>query len=135
MFLFVHFNIIKPRFLMATKRNYNSNSLLEIKFKPNCKGYDCDQVDSVLDQIIIDYKNFEKSYAEAKEYISKLEKLVHDYQESSQTKDIEIARLTNRVNQIGENTNVTSENIDLLNRIRKLEQALYSKGVDPSKIK
>ena len=120
---------------MAEKRNYNSNTLLEIKFKPNCKGYDCDQVDSVLDQIIIDYKNFEKAYFEAKEYISKLELAIHNYQQSEQEKDIKIARLTNRVEQIGENTKVTSENIDLITRIRKLEEALYAKGVNPSSIK
>lgn len=120
---------------MAEKRKYNSNSLLDIKFKPNCKGYDCDQVDLVLDDIITDYKNFEKAYSEAKEYISELETQLHKLKEEIKQKDIELVKCRGRLDRIGNETRVTSENINLITRMRKLEEALYARGVDPSKIK
>ena len=53
--------------------NYNSKSLLDVKFKKNVKGYDAYQVDSTLDQVIDDYKFYEKTLEENRQTISSLE--------------------------------------------------------------
>ena len=47
---------------MATKTNYTPYTLLHKKFPANVKGYDPEKVDETLDEIILDYKAFEKYY-------------------------------------------------------------------------
>ena len=68
---------------MATKTNYTPYTLLHKKFPANVKGYDPEKVDETLDEIILDYKAFEKYYTESRSYIAKLEedviKLREDY--------------------------------------------------------
>ena len=40
---------------MAKKLNYDTQALLNFKFKPSDKGYDALEVDQVFDKIIEDY--------------------------------------------------------------------------------
>ena len=101
---------------MAHKMNYTSYTLLHKKFTSNVKGYDPLEVDKVLGDIIHDLEFYENYVLEAKDSIYPLEtdsNLVQEY----------IL------------TNVSRENIHLLQRIRLLENKLYEKGVDPNKIK
>ena len=53
--------------------NFNSKSLLDVKFKKNVKGYDAYEVDKTLDDVITDYKFYEQTLAENKQAISELE--------------------------------------------------------------
>ncbi len=120
---------------MASKINFNSNTLLNLKFTKNVKGYDAYQVDVTLDQILDDYRFYESFYAEAKQYIASLENTVKKQKDELRKKDIEIAKISKRIEGIKDSTNVSSENIELLQRISALEKALYLRGVDPSRIK
>lgn len=120
---------------MASKMNFTSNTLLNLKFSKNVKGYDAYQVDVTLDQILHDYHFYESFYAEAKQYIATLENTVKTQKDELRKKDIEIAKISKRIEGIKNATNVSSDNINLLQRISALEKALYLKGVDPSKIK
>ncbi len=120
---------------MAGKVNFNSNSLFDVKFAKNVKGYDAYQVDMTLDKVLDDYRFYESFYQEAKTYIAKLESDIKKLNDESRKKDIEIARIKKRIEGIKDNTNVSSENIDLLQRINALERVLYSKGIDPTKIR
>ncbi len=120
---------------MSDKINYTSESLLDLVFAKNVKGYDSDQVDTVLDEVIEDYAYYEKFRREATPYIVKLEKRVTELKEQVRNLEVELARYKNRLEGIKENANVSSENIDLLKRITSLEQELYRRGVDPSRIK
>ncbi len=120
---------------MAGKLNFDSNSLLNLKFEKNVKGYDAYQVDVTLDQILADYRFYESFYTEAKQYIAELENRVKKQNDELRKKDVEIAKISNRLGGINNRANVSQENMNLLKRIDLLERALYKKGVDPTKIK
>lgn len=119
---------------MAHTLNYSSKSLLDVKFDPNHKGYDALEVDKVLDQIIDDYHFYEKFYHDSKGYIQKLESDIKTLNEKIHTQEMEVASVKNKYSGLKPGQNVDDSNINYLKRISKLEEALYRKGVDPSKI-
>lgn len=120
---------------MAGKINYTTQSLLDLQFSKNVKGYDAYQVDVALDKVLDDYRFYEKFYNEAKEYIAKLESDIKKYRDEIREKDIELSKVTKRIEGIKDNQNVSTENMDLLQKIDAYERVLYSKGIDPTKIK
>ena len=119
---------------MASKLNFTSISLLELEFTPNVRGYDATQVDMTLDQIIEDLKYYEDFKLKASEYIKDLETEVGKLRTKVRDNEVELARLKGRLGSIQDSPQVSLENVNLLKRISKLEEALYKKGVDPSKI-
>ena len=114
--------------------NYNSKTLLDVKFDKNVKGYDALQVDETLDQVIEDYSLYEKQSALDKNAIQKLEKENSELKERIRNNEIEIKRLSNLVDSIPNSPDVNRSNIEYLRRISKLENALYKRGVDPNKL-
>ncbi len=103
-------------------------------FTPNVRGYDPDEVDDFLDQVAKDYTSFETYYADSQKYIADLETQLRRYKDEISQHEIENARLKKRVDGIKESDSVTSANIEYLQRIDKLEKALWRLGADPSKI-
>jgi len=120
---------------MAEKINYSSNSLLNVKFSANTKGYDASEVDMTLDKMIADYHFYEKYYSQTKQYIQELEKLVGDLKEEKRNYELEIATLKNRLKAFNGKSAQGQNNLELVQKISKLEYALYQKGIDPTKIK
>lgn len=118
---------------MAIKQNYDCESLLNIKFNKNVKGYDAYEVDVTLDKIIQDYNVFAKYYADVSSYVQKLEFDIHTYREKIKEQEIEVAKLTKRLE--GFSGVESGGNIEDKKRIARLEVALYKLGVDPKKIK
>ena len=118
---------------MAIKQNYDCESLLNIKFNKNVKGYDAYEVDVTLDKIIQDYNVFAKYYADVSSYVQKLESDIHTYREKIKEQEIEVAKLTKRLE--GFSGVESGGNIEDKKRIARLEVALYKLGVDPKKIK
>lgn len=112
----------------------NSVKIYEKVFTPNVKGYDPEEVDRFLDDIISDYQAFEKYYHESREYIQSLEDALRKERETSRVLTVENARLSGRLEGIKEDDEVNTSNIDLIQRIRKLENVLYRHGIDPTKI-
>jgi len=120
---------------MAHQTNFNSKSLLNLKFISNVKGYDPLQVDTTLDKVIEDYKAYEKAFNELKVYVAKLEQDIHTLTDANRELSVENAKAKRRMDEIGDDPNVTTNNMEYITRIRKLEAALYYKGVDPKTIK
>lgn len=112
-----------------------SEKILETVFTPNVKGYDADEVDDFLDQIIKDYAFFERYQAESTKYITDLETQLRSAKEQMNALEMENARMSNRISGLKESPTVDLNNADLLQRITKLETALYQLGGDPSKIR
>lgn len=112
----------------------NAQKILMQVFTPDVKGYDADQVDEFLDRIAKDYTAFEAYYNESKKYIVDLETQLRKSRETVGTLQVENARLSKRLDGIKSSDSVTSENIDYLQRISRLEKELYRLGVDPRKI-
>ena len=112
----------------------NSKKILTQVFTPDVKGYDADQVDEFLDQVAGDYAAFEAYYEDSKRYIVDLETQLRKTKEAASQLEIENARLKKRLDGIKDSDNPTSGNIDLLQRINRLEKELFRLGVDPRKI-
>ena len=112
----------------------NATKILNKTFKPNGNGYDPDEVDEFLDKIIMDYRAFEIYYLESKKYIVELETNWRKEKEKISTLEVENARMKERLSGIKDSSAVNSTNIDLLNRINKLENELYKRGVNPNNI-
>ena len=120
----------------TTNISLNATEILNKVFEPNGKGYDPAEVDAFLDRIMLDYQAFENYYKESRAYIIDLEKQFRTIREKCSEQEIELARLRARVAGIRDNSGAaTPENIDLLNRIDKLERELYRLGGNPSLIK
>ncbi|MCR5349042.1 MAG: DivIVA domain-containing protein [Bacilli bacterium] len=103
-------------------------------FTPDVKGYDCDQVDEFLDQVAKDYLEFESCYEEWRKYIVDLETQLRKLREQYNALEVENARLKQRIDGIKSFDGVTPENIDLIQRIGRLEKELSRLGGDPRKI-
>ena len=114
--------------------NYNSKSLLDVKFSKNVKGYDALEVDETLDQVIEDYSYYEKQIASDIKTIEKLKADIEKLKSDLLKSEVERNRLDNIVKSIPDSPDVTRQNIDYLRRIATLEKALYKKGVDPKKL-
>jgi len=112
----------------------NADLILKKVFTPDVKGYDPDQVDEFLDQVARDYQAFEAYYADSKKYIVDLETQLRKTREKGSELEVENARLEKRLSGIKDSDAVNSNNIDLLQRIQRLEKELYRLGVDPRKI-
>ena len=119
---------------MAHTLNYSSKSLLDVKFEPDHKGYDALEVDKVLDQIIEDLKFYEKYDIDSRTDIRKLESEIQNLKDKIREREMEVASVKNKYSGIKPGQNVNENNIALLKRISKLEEALYKKGVDPETI-
>ena len=120
---------------MAYKVNFTSKTLLETKFEKNVRGYNAYEVDVALDKVIQDLVYYEINMAELDKRVENLSIKCKNLEEKVKEKDLEIARLENKLPTLKSDKTVSRENINLLKRIDALEKALYLRGVDPSKIK
>ena len=114
--------------------NYNSKTLLDVKFSKNVKGYDAYEVDKTLDDVIEDYAHYEKQSELDKKTINELKEEIGRLNKTLRENEIELKKLENTVKAIPDEPGVSKQNIAYLRRISLLENALYKKGVDPKKI-
>lgn len=104
------------------KVNFSSSDILDKEFIIKPKGYDAEQVDDFLDQIIEDYKQFENLDNQLKTAM-KTNSLLR-----KQLSDLELENeILNK--KLGEHKSVASGanlgNIELLKKISDLEQKVY----------
>ena len=120
---------------MADKINFTSESLLNLKFTKDVRGYDPLEVDETLDRVIQDLSTYEKYKKETTEYIQRIERDIYNLKQTISKLEIENAKLSERLESIGDNPAASRENINLIKRISALEDELYRLGGNPSKIK
>lgn len=96
------------------------HDILEKDFKIDTRGYRMQEVDKFLDQIIGDYGSFYKEIENKNKEISRLnDELLRVKQELRNAKsNIEIAS-------VGDSNRNRTNNVDLLQRISRLEETLY----------
>ena len=85
-----------------------SKDILEKEFKKSVKGYNIDQVDQFLDQIMEDYDNFEQVINELRA-------------ENERLKD----ELSGSVKKPSPQPNTSNMNYDILKRLANLEKAVF----------
>lgn len=120
---------------MAYQVNFTSKTLLETKFEKNVRGYNAYEVDVALDKVIEDLVYYEINMAELTKRVENLSIKCQNLEKNVKDKELEIAKLQNKLPPLKNDKAVSRENINLLKRIDALEKALYKRGVDPSKIK
>ena len=101
-------------------------------------GYDALQVDKYLDLIVSDYIAFEQYVNSTNKTVKAFEDLrrtCETYKVKLSESEYKQALLQEELNILKQNEGMSVSNIELLQRISVLEQALYNLGKDPSKIK
>ena len=118
---------------MANKLNYDSKSLLNVKFSPNQKGYNPLEVDQVLDKIIKDYETLNNAIIEI---ASKVEQQKGQYDKLKEDFDrvtVQMATLQKKYDALKRVSNVTDDNYTLVNKVAAYERVLHRKGINLKK--
>ena len=108
------------------------------EFQAKNGGYDALQVDRYLDLIVNDYIAFEQYENSTKKLYANYDELVKTceiYKTKLSESEYQRTLLQEKVEVLKQNEGNATSNIELLQRISTLEQALYNLGKDPSKIK
>lgn len=134
---------------MEERSRKTPEEILQKKFRKDIKGYDADQVDEYLDELIQDYLSFQHEIAAEKARSAELEKklahLAEAYEllrkqsgpavERVRALEVENASLHQKLDGIRPGDAPTAENMEYIQRIRQLEAFLYSEGYDPVSLK
>lgn len=108
------------------------------EFQAKNGGYDALQVDKYLDLVVNDYIAFEQFESGAKKLqtaYDELKKTCELYKSKLSESEYQKALVEEELKVLRQNEGTTVSNIELLQRISLLEQALYNLGKDPSKIR
>ena len=96
----------------------NDKIIFEKEFNVEFKGYSMIEVDALLDQVILDYQNFELELSKNQDTIQKLQQQIASYQ----------AKVLELEGKLKLNPDTDSNpQTDLLKSLAKLEQEVYNK--------
>ena len=133
---------------METKVTLSPEEILKKKFTRDVKGYDAYEVDSFLDEVMLDYKSYAAAVdslaRENDELRNRIDALNRDKEgmnealgrvrEEKHSLEVKNASLENRLGGIKPGDAPTAENLQLLKRLRILEDFLYQHGYNPNEI-
>lgn len=120
------------------KLKLSASEINSKEFQAKNGGYDALQVDRYLDLIVNDYITFEQYENSTKKLYANYDELVKTceiYKSKLSESEYQRTLLQEKVEVLKQNEGNATSNIELLQRISTLEQALYNLGKDPSKIK
>ena len=120
------------------KLKLSASEINSKEFQAKNGGYDALQVDRYLDLIVNDYIAFEQYENSTKKLYANYDELVKTceiYKSKLFESEYQRTLLQEKVEVLKQNEGNATSNIELLQRISTLEQALYNLGKDPSKIK
>lgn len=118
---------------MANKLNYDSKSLLNIKFSPNQKGYNPLEVDQVLDKIIKDYETLNNAINEIANKVEQQKGQYDKLKEDFDRVTVQMATLQKKYDALKRVSNVTDDNYTLVNKVAAYERVLHRKGINLKK--
>ena len=117
---------------MADKINYTPETILNVKFTPDKKGYNPLEVDKTLDAIIADYKVFERLINEATDLNAKLNEELKNKSKKLNELEIENVKLKKSIQALPKD-GITQDNYQLMRKVQAYERALFKKGINPQK--
>lgn len=120
------------------KLKLSASEINSKEFQAKNGGYDALQVDRYLDLIVNDYIAFEQYENLTKKLYANYDELVKTceiYKTKLSESEYQRTLLQEKVEVLKQNEGNATSNIELLQRISTLEQALYNLGKDPSKIR
>lgn len=109
---------------MAKDFNLSAQLIYEKEFQVDMKGYSTAQVDEFLDLIIEDYQMYDEKIEELGQAVTRYEAKINELREK-------ISALQNQNKSLTEHANSkavagNSDQIDILKRIARLEEAVFS---------
>lgn len=127
---------------MATY-NLTPKDIYDAEFDVKMRGYDKDQVNDLLDEVIVDYEKFQEEILSLQEENEFLKKKV---QNAAATPHVAVSENTQRFNPItstpaasattdalagGRVTMKSANNFDILKRLNRLERAVFGPQAQP----
>ncbi len=104
---------------MDKKFELTTKDILDKEFHIDLKGYSANEVDSFLDLIIADYQTYEES-------IKGLGESLYRFEMENNSLKQRIRDLENQLQSKNEAASGNSDNIDVLKRLSRLEQAVFN---------
>lgn len=132
---------------MAEKRLLTEKDILNKEFKKDIKGYDAQEVDYFLDQVIKDYISFQKEETALNAEIATLRNQIHQAELKNNKPDVlalkkrihdlelENASYKNKLSGLKAGDKINAENVDIIKRMRMLENFIWQLGFDPTTFK
>lgn len=117
------------------KLSLDSQRILDKVFASAPRGYSPFEVDEYLDKILNDYRLVEENELLSKKEVTLMNNKIKELEDKIVQLELENARLNRLVKNIKEGDNVTSDNIQLIQRVRTLEKWIYEHGGLPNNIK
>ncbi len=118
---------------MANKLNYDSKSLLNIKFSADQKGYDSLEVDQTLDKVIQDYQTLNTQINELSDKFEKQKGKADELKKEVDRLTFELASLQKKFDALKKVSNVNGDNYTLVNKVAAYERVLHRKGINLKK--
>ena len=118
---------------MATKLNYDTKTILNIKFSPKQKGYDPLEVDQVFDNIIKDYETLMAAINDVVVKNEKQQIKLKDLQKELDDLNVELAATKNKLDALKKKSGITEDNYKLVTKVAAYERVLHRKGIDLKK--
>ena len=113
---------------MPVKLKKNSKAIASLQFPLKDKGYDALEVDLLLDQIVKDYEDVEQNILLSKDEYDTLLKRKEELEREIINLKIELDNEKSRWKYIkNEGKDIHIDNLELLQRIGKLEKYIYEK--------
>lgn len=118
---------------MNKELHFTSEEILKKKFKTADRGYDPEEVDAVLDQIMEDYRKIEaNSKVDVKALINELSELKKENAKLNE----ELAKQKDKIKYLPKDKAIHIDNYELLHRIGKLEAYIKERiGSIPEELK
>lgn len=125
---------VKPLKLYLT-----AEQIYRREFSGSKPGYDCLQVDTLLDSVIKDYESFDEYYAQSQQALTALERDKRILEERNQELEQRLGRMESELSELRPlkgtlDQHAGDENLSLIKRIAHLEEALRGAGIDPSSV-
>ena len=118
---------------MASKLNYDSKEILNVKFSAAPKGYDPLEVDQTFDKIIEDYNAFVSMINEVKIQNEKQQVKIEELKSELEKTRIELINMKKQYDLLKSTSAVSDDNIKLLTKIAAYEKVLHKRGINLKK--
>ena len=106
---------------MEKRYKLSVEDVYEKQFNIDFKGYCAKEVDEFIDLGIADYQEYDRN-------IENLGQTIQEYEKSNNELKKRIQELQMLLNSESEKVNKTSDNVDILKRLTRLENAVFAKS-------
>ena len=111
---------------MAKDMNLTAQEIYEKEFHVDLKGYAPAEVDEFLDMVIEDYQKYDEKVEELGAAVTRYEEQIKELQQQLFALQSENENLNEKVN--SDFVNGSSNTVDILKRIARLEKAVFNQS-------